>query len=267
MFRVKTTARQIDQPTPMKTRILNTNSKSKPSPKGTRSSVVLCSSCFSWVALPVLLSASMNSKTNLPSPLKSQSRLTSLEQGRLLRFTVGLTMTHIHFPPPSNILGRLSASARDLSTEGFKIVLIRSQIQKAKDKKSVKRILILLFFRSLDNLVTQNEHLHSRPLPILTTTFIPPPIVTPPSTAVSRQTSIASTAQSSLASPDDSPHEALNLSINNRSTPTTSSKEPASHQKVAQRDSWPPDPYQSAQYKDSKDYRSRRDSAVTSLLV
>ena len=83
----------------------------------------------------MLLSASMNSNTNQPSLTKLLSRSTSLQQDRLSKFTVGLTMIHIHFLLPNNILVRLSASARDLSTEDFKKALNRSLLQKTKGKK------------------------------------------------------------------------------------------------------------------------------------
>lgn len=74
---------------------------------------------------------------------------------------------------------------------------------------------------------------------------------------------------------DHSPHEALNLSINNRSSPTTKatslltvSSNQYQHAAIMQRDSWPPDAYRSSQYKESQDSAAsassahRRDSSV-----
>ncbi|XP_067938278.1 nuclear receptor subfamily 1 group I member 3-like isoform X3 [Watersipora subatra] len=112
-----------------------------------------------------------------------------------------------------------------------------------------------------NQLATQNELLHCRQRPILTT-YTSSPVDATMSTIVAAHSSCSSTP--TLASPanqDATTPEPLNLSINNRNTSATSSHETSQHKTVTKQESWSPEPYRIGQYRDSKDYRNRRDSA------
>lgn len=114
----------------------------------------------------------------------------------------------------------------------------------------------------LDQMVTRASP--GIPHAISTNSLTSPPLITPTSAEVG--VLCFSSVPPYKADRESSPHEALNLSINNRSSPTCTSlpeRPPSSHQRITQRDSWPPDSYNRVmQYRESPDCRSRRDSVV-----